>query len=89
MAEDFLHVLKLVDKERRERYKDCDVICLGTYLKNFNFPRNNKMVSGCDTLPATFPDTPARERESLNRDSTTYTANDDAVMRGTFFPAHT
>ena len=45
MAEDFLHVLELVDKSRREHHRDCDVICLGTYLKNFNFQRNSRMVS--------------------------------------------
>ena len=46
VAEDFLHVLKMVNQERITNRKDNeDIICLGTYLKNLNFPRNSKIVS--------------------------------------------
>lgn len=49
VAEDFLHVLRLVDGERRRlgggRTNNCDIICLGTYMKNFNYARNHKTVS--------------------------------------------
>ncbi len=45
VAEDFLHVLSLVDAERLSKHQDCDIICLGTYLKNFNFPRTHNAVS--------------------------------------------
>ncbi len=45
VAEDFLHVLEMADKSRRESHTDCDIICLGTYLKNLNFQRNSRTVS--------------------------------------------
>ena len=44
VAEDFLHVLNMVKEERDKNHKDCDIISMGTYLKNFNFPRTHKSV---------------------------------------------
>ena len=45
VSEDFLHVLKLVEVERGRKYSNCDIICLGTYLKSYNYNRNHKSVS--------------------------------------------
>ena len=45
VSEDFLHVLKLVEAERTQKYSNCDIICLGTYLKSYNYNRNHKNVS--------------------------------------------
>jgi len=44
VSEDFLHVLKLVEAERTQKYSNCDIICLGTYLKSYNYNRNHKNV---------------------------------------------
>jgi len=44
VSEDFLHVLKLVEVERGRKYSNCDIICLGTYLKSYNYNRNHKSV---------------------------------------------
>jgi len=45
VAEDFLHVLKLLEAERIQKYSNCDIICLGTYLKSYNYNRNHKNVA--------------------------------------------
>ena len=45
VSDDFLHVLHLVDAERTSRYPNCDIICLGTYLKSYNYKRDQKTVS--------------------------------------------
>jgi len=45
VSEDFLHVLKLVEAERTQKYSNCDIICLGTYLKSYNYNRNHKNVA--------------------------------------------
>jgi len=45
VSEDFLHVLKLVEVERGRKYSNCDIICLGTYLKSYNYNRNHKSVA--------------------------------------------
>ena len=45
VSDDFLHVLSLVDAERTSRYPNCDIICLGTYLKSYNYKRDQKTVS--------------------------------------------
>ena len=47
VSEDFLHVLKLADEERKRNTRsNCDIICLGTYMKNLNYARNHKTVRG-------------------------------------------
>lgn len=45
VSEDFLPVLKLIDSERTSKYPNCDIICLGTYLKSYNYNRDHKTVS--------------------------------------------
>ena len=45
VTEDFLHVLNLVNEERVARHEDCDVICLGTYLKSPDMKKTAKQVS--------------------------------------------
>ena len=54
VSEDFLHVLKLVEAERTQKYSNCDIICLGTYLKSYNYNRNHKNVSVSVQLLGTF-----------------------------------
>ena len=45
VTEDFLHVLNLVNEERLSRHEDCDIICLGTYLKSPDMKKTAKQVS--------------------------------------------
>ena len=45
VTEDFLHVLKLTNEERLARHEDCDIICLGTYLKSPDMKKTAKQVS--------------------------------------------
>ena len=43
-AEDFLSVLSLMKNERDLRYPNCDILCLGTYLKQTNYKEDHKKV---------------------------------------------
>ena len=45
VSDDFLTVLQMVEAERTTRYPNCDIICLGTYLKSYNYNRDHKTVS--------------------------------------------
>lgn len=44
VAEDFLHVLKLMDKTRKNMCKKCNILSLGTYLKTYNYYGDSKKV---------------------------------------------
>eukprot|EP00096_Caligus_rogercresseyi_P004476 TRINITY_DN18751_c0_g1_i1.p1 TRINITY_DN18751_c0_g1~~TRINITY_DN18751_c0_g1_i1.p1 ORF type:complete len:466 (-),score=112.63 TRINITY_DN18751_c0_g1_i1:108-1505(-) len=44
VSQDFLPVLKLMHSERSQVCPNCDIICLGTYLKTYNFQRNGHQV---------------------------------------------
>jgi hypothetical protein len=44
VAEDFVSVLRLAEAVRNEKHPDCDIICIGTYLKTYNYNRDHKMV---------------------------------------------
>jgi len=44
VSDDFLSVLRLIEVERTTRYPNCDIICLGTYLKSYNYNRDHKTV---------------------------------------------
>jgi hypothetical protein len=44
VAEDFVSTIHLAESVRNENYPDCDIISIGTYLKEFNYTRDNKMV---------------------------------------------
>ncbi len=44
VAEDFVSTIHLAESARNEKYPDCDIISIGTYLKELNYPRDNKMV---------------------------------------------
>jgi len=44
VSDDFLSVLRLIEAERTTRYPNCDIICLGTYLKSYNYNRDHKTV---------------------------------------------
>lgn len=48
VAEDFLHILKLMEAKSLEMCSKCNVLSLGTYLKSFNYfaiNHNNKVTS--------------------------------------------
>ena len=45
VAEDFLSMLVLMKHERDSRYPNCDILCLGTYLKKTNYKDDHKKVS--------------------------------------------
>ena len=44
VAEDFLSILSLMKRERDLHYPNCDIICLGTYLKQTNYKDDHKKV---------------------------------------------
>lgn len=47
VAEDFLHMLKLMETKSHEMCAKCNVLSLGTYLKTYNyfaFNNNNKVT---------------------------------------------
>ena len=44
-AEDFLSVLSLMKHERDLHHPNCDILCLGTYLKQTNYKDDHKKVS--------------------------------------------
>lgn len=46
VAEDFIHVLKLMDRTCRLSCKQCNILSLGTYLKTYNYYGDSKKVSG-------------------------------------------
>jgi hypothetical protein len=45
VAEDFVAALRLAESVRNEKHPDCDIICIGTYLKTYNYNRDHKTVS--------------------------------------------
>lgn len=45
VAEDFLSVLSLMKQERDLRYPTCDILCLGTYLKQTNYKDDHKKIA--------------------------------------------
>lgn len=44
VAEDFLHVLKLMEKTSKEMCDKCNILSLGTYLKTYNYYGDSKKV---------------------------------------------
>ncbi|GLV45035.1 Mannosyl (alpha-16-)-glycoprotein beta-12-N-acetylglucosaminyltransferase [Carabus blaptoides fortunei] len=44
VAEDFLHVLKLMEKTSKDMCEKCNVLSLGTYLKTYNYYGDSKKV---------------------------------------------
>ncbi|XP_023325761.1 alpha-1,6-mannosyl-glycoprotein 2-beta-N-acetylglucosaminyltransferase isoform X2 [Eurytemora carolleeae] len=44
VTEDFIHVLKLMEKEQEGVAKEANILCLGTYLKKFNYKINSKQA---------------------------------------------
>jgi len=44
VAEDFLSILSLMKHERDLHYPNCDILCLGTYLKQTNYKDDHKKV---------------------------------------------
>ena len=44
VSEDFLPVLNQTEAERVARQPNCDIICLGTYLKSYNYNRDHRTV---------------------------------------------
>lgn len=37
VAEDFLHVLRLMEEAVNRHCPNCNILCLGTYLKTYNY----------------------------------------------------
>lgn len=44
VSEDFIPTMKLLHSERSNICPDCDIICLGTYLKNYNYQNEGHKV---------------------------------------------
>ncbi|XP_060516144.1 alpha-1,6-mannosyl-glycoprotein 2-beta-N-acetylglucosaminyltransferase isoform X2 [Cylas formicarius] len=44
VAQDFIHVLKLMEKTCREACRHCNILSLGTYLKTYNYYGDSKKV---------------------------------------------
>lgn len=45
VAEDFIHILKLMERRCKESCKHCNILSLGTYLKTYNYYGDSKKVS--------------------------------------------
>ena len=43
-AEDFVTSLRLAEATRNEKNPEVDIICIGTYLKTYNYNRDHKTV---------------------------------------------
>jgi len=46
VAEDFLHILSMMQHEQEKKFKEVDILCLGTYLRKFNYKSNAKQPLG-------------------------------------------
>jgi len=46
VAEDFLHILSMMQYEQANSYNEVDILCLGTYLRKFNYKSNAKQPIG-------------------------------------------
>lgn len=44
VASDFLAMLNLMDSEQKQRCQHCNILCLGTYVKSFNYGALSKQV---------------------------------------------
>jgi hypothetical protein len=44
VAEDFIHVLRLMERTCRASCDRCNILSLGTYLKTYNYYGDNKKV---------------------------------------------
>ncbi|XP_018566686.1 alpha-1,6-mannosyl-glycoprotein 2-beta-N-acetylglucosaminyltransferase isoform X2 [Anoplophora glabripennis] len=44
VAEDFIHILKLMERRCNESCKHCNILSLGTYLKTYNYYGDSKKV---------------------------------------------
>ena len=44
VSEDFLYILGKINEKKEGNNKDCDIICLGSYLKNNNNLKGQKKV---------------------------------------------
>nr|XP_023022270.1 alpha-1,6-mannosyl-glycoprotein 2-beta-N-acetylglucosaminyltransferase-like [Leptinotarsa decemlineata] len=44
VAEDFIHMLKLMERNYKETCKHCNVLSLGTYMKTYNYYADSKKV---------------------------------------------
>lgn len=45
VAEDFIHVLRLMEATCRESCRQCNILSLGTYLKTYNYYGDAKKVN--------------------------------------------
>ena len=45
VAEDFVLSLRLAETLRNEQHPDVDILCIGTYLKTYNYNRDHKTVT--------------------------------------------
>lgn len=44
VAEDFIHILRLMEKTCKEACRHCNILSLGTYLKTYNYYGDSKKV---------------------------------------------
>lgn len=54
VAEDFIHVLKLMDRTCRLSCKQCNILSLGTYLKTYNYYGDSKKVSRPERVATSY-----------------------------------
>jgi len=47
VAEDFIHVLRLMERTCRASCDHCNILSLGTYLKTYNYYGDSKKVGKC------------------------------------------
>jgi alpha-1,6-mannosyl-glycoprotein beta-1,2-N-acetylglucosaminyltransferase len=49
VAQDFLHILRLMERTARTSCPTCNILSLGTYLKTYNYFGDSKKV--CHVVP--------------------------------------
>jgi hypothetical protein len=54
VAEDFIHILRLMERTCRTSCDRCNILSLGTYLKTYNYYGESKKVGGSCRI-AVFP----------------------------------
>ena len=56
MSEDFVRTIRLAESVRNENHPEADIISIGTYLKEFNYNRDHKLVKNVAKVKTTFVD---------------------------------
>jgi len=82
VAEDFIHVLRLMERTCRASCDRCNILSLGTYLKTYNYYGDSRKVGKCQVallLPLAMKFLSFKICSSLRVRSLIYTPQDDST----------